>query len=73
MGSNWTERRVVITGLGTVTPLGNNIETLWANVLASKCGIDKITLFDAAAYDTTIAAEVKEFSAAASFPSPTTE
>ncbi len=70
MASNWTERRVVITGLGTVTPLGNNIETLWANVLASQCGIGKITLFDTAGYDTTIAAEVKDFSAAASFPSP---
>ncbi len=68
--SNSTERRVVITGVGAVTPLGNNIETLWANLLASKCGVAKIALFDPAGFDTQIAAEVKDFSAAASFPSP---
>ena len=70
MASNWTERRVVVTGLGAVTPLGNNVETLWSNLLAAKCGVQKITLFDAAAFDTQIAAEVKDFSAAVSFPSP---
>jgi len=67
--SNWTERRIVVTGLGAVTPLGNNIQSLWTNLLAGKCGVGKITLFDAAAFDTRIAAEVKDFSAAASFPS----
>jgi len=68
--SNWTERRVVVTGLGTVTPLGNDAQTLWANLVAGKCGVGKITLFDSTAFDTQIAAEVKDFSAAASFPSP---
>src|SRR5207237_4505384 len=67
--SNWTERRVVITGLGAVTPLGNDVETLWTNLVAAKCGIARISLFDAAGFDTQIAAEVKDFSAAASFPS----
>src|SRR6266704_407423 len=67
---NWTERRVVVTGLGAVTPLGNDIQTLWTNLLASQCGVTKITLFDAAGYDTQIAAEVKNFSAATAFPSP---
>src|SRR3954447_20904332 len=67
---NWKDRRVVVTGLGTITPLGTTIETLWASLLASKCGITKISLFDAAEYDTQIAAEVKDFSAATSFPSP---
>src|SRR5205085_2267931 len=68
--SNWSERRVVVTGLGTVTPLGNDVQTLWTNLVAGKCGISKISLFDAAAFDTQIAAEVKDFTAAAAFPSP---
>ena len=51
MASNWTEKRVVITGLGAVTPLWNDLATSWQNLLAGKCGIDKITQFDAAAFD----------------------
>src|SRR5713226_502852 len=70
MAINWKERRVVVTGLGAVTPLGNDIESLWTHLLAGKCGVEKITLFDAAAFDTRIAAEVKGFNPAASFPSP---
>src|ERR1051325_8067386 len=68
--TNWSERRVVVTGLGAVTPLGNDIQTLWTNLVAGKCGVGKITLFDPAGFDTLIAAEVKEFSASAAFPSP---
>src|SRR2546423_105687 len=67
--NNWIDRRVVITGLGVVTPLGNDVPTLWSNLLAGKSGVNKISLFDAAGFDTQIAAEVKDFSAAASFPS----
>ena len=67
---NWTDRRVVVTGLGAVTPLGNTVEMLWSNLLGAKSGVGRITHFDPAAFDTQIAAEVKEFSAAASFPSP---
>ena len=70
MASNWAERRVVITGLGAVTPLGNNVPALWASLVAGQCGIEKITHFDPSAFDTQIAAEVKDFSAAQSFPSP---
>ena len=70
MGSNWTERRVVITGLGVVSSLGHNIDTFWQNLLAGQCGIDKITLFDASAYDCQIAAEVKDFNPGPAFPSP---
>ncbi|HXG47830.1 MAG TPA: beta-ketoacyl-ACP synthase II [Methylomirabilota bacterium] len=70
MASNWTDRRVVVTGLGVVSPLGNDINTLWKNLLAGQCGIDRITLFDAAPFDTRIAAEVKDFNPAAAFPSP---
>ncbi len=70
MASNWTEKRVVITGLGMVSPLGNNVQTSWENILAGKCGIDKITHFDPAAFDCQIAAEVKNFDPTTAFPSP---
>jgi 3-oxoacyl-[acyl-carrier-protein] synthase II len=70
MAANWTERRVVITGMGAVSPLGNTMDELWQNLLAGQCGIDRITLFDAAAFDTKIAAEVKNFDPSAAFPSP---
>lgn len=59
-----------MTGLGVVSPLGNDINTLWKNLLAGQCGIDRITLFDAAPFDTRIAAEVKDFNPAPAFPSP---
>ena len=65
-----SERRVVITGLGAVTPIGNDVETAWKNLLAGQCGIGPITLFDASAYDTRIAGEVKEFDPSPAFPSP---
>jgi len=52
-------RRVVVTGLGMVTPLGADVETVWANILASKSGAAKITRFDASDYACQIAMEVK--------------
>ncbi len=52
-------RRVVITGLGLVTPLGADVETSWANLIASKSGAGQITQFDASDYQCTIACEVK--------------
>jgi len=70
MGSNWSERRVVITGLGVVSSLGHDIETFWGNILAGQCGIDKITLFDVSAYDCQIAAEVRNFDPTPALPSP---
>jgi 3-oxoacyl-[acyl-carrier-protein] synthase II len=69
MPANWTERRVVITGLGVVSPLGR-MDEMWKNLLAGQCGIDRITLFDAAKFDTQIAAEVKNFDPTSAFPSP---
>ena len=52
-------RRVVVTGLGLVTPLGGDVETTWANILASKSGAARITRFDPEGYKCTIACEVK--------------
>ncbi len=69
MPSNWTERRVVITGLGVVTPLGHSLDAFWNNLVTGQCGIDKITAFDAAAFDTQIAGEVKNFDPVPAFPS----
>ncbi|MGA3182109.1 MAG: beta-ketoacyl synthase N-terminal-like domain-containing protein, partial [Verrucomicrobiota bacterium] len=69
MAQNWTDRRVVITGLGVVASLGHSPEALWKNVIAGKCGINHITAFDASGYDCRFAAEVKEFNPSPAFPS----
>jgi 3-oxoacyl-[acyl-carrier-protein] synthase II len=61
---------VVITGLGAATPLGNEVEILWKNLLAGECGIDRITHFDSTGFDCQIAAEVKHLDPAPAFPSP---
>ncbi len=55
------ERRVVVTGLGAITPIGNSVEEFWEGIKKSKCGVDKITLFDASAFKVKLAAEVKNF------------
>lgn len=55
--------RVVITGLGVITPLGNTVEEFWDNLLAGRSGVAPITLFDASKFKTRIAAEVKNFDA----------
>src|SRR6185436_10010879 len=70
MPINDSERRVVITGLGVVSPLGNDVETLWKNVLAGECGIDRITHFDSTPFDTQIAGEVRNFDPTPAFPTP---
>jgi len=57
--------RVVVTGLGAVTPVGNDVETSWANLIAGKSGMDSIKAFDASAFPSRIAAEVKGFDPAA--------
>ena len=57
-------RRVVITGMGCVTPLGHSVEELWANLMACKSGVGPTTLFDASSFPTRIAAEVKDWSIA---------
>lgn len=54
-------KRVVVTGLGAVTPIGNNVESFWNGIKEGKCGIDKVTHFDASEFKTQIAGEVKDF------------
>lgn len=56
------KRRVVVTGLGAVTPIGNDVDTFWTNIKAGKVGIDQITKFDTTDFKVKIAAEVKDFS-----------
>ena len=70
MANNYTDRRVVVTGLGIVSPLGHDINTFWQNLVTSQCGIDKITGFDASAFATQVAGEVKNFDPLPAFPSP---
>jgi len=54
-------RRIVVTGLGLVTPLGTGVEKTWKALCAGQSGIGRITKFDPAAYDAQIAGEVKDF------------
>jgi 3-oxoacyl-[acyl-carrier-protein] synthase II len=69
MSSSWTDRRVVVTGLGVVSALGTDVPAFWKNLLAGECGISRITSFDPAGYDCQIAAEIREFDPSPAFPS----
>ncbi len=64
------ERKVVVTGLGVVSPLGHELERFWHNILNGQCGIRNITAFDASKFGTRIAAEVQDFDPNPAFPSP---
>src|SRR5688572_21326093 len=64
-----SQRRVVVTGMGIVSPVGNSLATAWDSIVAGRCGIGQITHFDASAYATRIAGEVRDFDAKA-FLSP---
>ena len=55
------EKRVVITGLGAITPIGKNVDETWKAIENKKCGIDDITLVDTTNFKTKLAAEVKEY------------
>lgn len=59
-----SSRRVVVTGLGVVTSLGHDVETFWSSLLAGKCGIERVSLFDPAEYPCQIGAEVRGWEAA---------
>lgn len=56
-------RRVVVTGVGVVSPVGNNKQDFWAAIKAGTCGIDKVTKFDASMFNCQVAAEVRDFDA----------
>jgi 3-oxoacyl-[acyl-carrier-protein] synthase II len=64
------DRRVVITGLGAITPLGNDVETFWQNLKNGVSGIHKIEAFDTSAYDCKIGGEVRGFDPKAFFKNP---
>ena len=55
------QRRVVVTGLGAVTPIGNNVPDFWDGLINGKNGVDLITRFDTSKFSTKFAAEVKNF------------
>lgn len=55
------KRRVVVTGLGAITPIGNNVEDFWNAIKQGKCGIDEITLFDTTNFKAKLAGEVKNY------------
>ena len=54
-------KRIVVTGIGTLTPIGNNLETYWNSLIAGVSGADMITQFDAAKFKTRFACEIKGF------------
>ena len=55
------ERRVVITGLGAITPIGKNVAETWKGIENKTCGINEISLFDASTFKTKFDAEVKDY------------
>ena len=65
-----TDRRVVITGMGVITPIGNELDTFWRNLQNGVSGIGKITAFDTSAYDCQIAGEVHDFEPKNYFSNP---
>lgn len=54
-------KRVVVTGIGAITPIGNDAKTFWNNIKAGVNGVDYVTSFDTSEYKTKIAGEVKDF------------
>jgi len=59
--ANWQRRRVVVTGLGALTPIGNNVAEYWEGLISGRNGIEPVTLFDASQHASRIAGEVKGF------------
>lgn len=68
--SSWSDRRVVVTGMGVVSCLGQDPSTLWHKIASGACGIERVRGFDASEFDCQIAAEVHEFDPTAAFPTP---
>ena len=67
-----SERRVVVTGMGVVSPVGNDLETFWESLIKGRSGIGHFEAFDSTAYDCKIAGEVKSFEAVKYFKNPKT-
>ncbi|MEI6105904.1 MAG: beta-ketoacyl-ACP synthase II [Opitutae bacterium] len=65
METQLSHKRVVVTGMGVVASVGHNVNDFWASILAGKCGIDRVSLFDAKDYSCQIGAEVRGWDAAA--------
>ncbi len=63
MEESATRKRVVVTGIGTISSLGIGIEPFWENILAGRSGIDKVTSFDTTDYPSKVGAEVRDFNA----------
>ena len=61
MRTPWKQERVVVTGMGIICPLGNDVETMWQAILAGKSGVAQTTIFDASTFPTTFDAEVKDY------------
>lgn len=68
MANSDDRRRIVVTGLGVITSLGEEIDTFWNNILAGKSGIDRVQAFDVDAYPCQIASEVRDFEPSAYMP-----
>lgn len=65
-----SERRVVVTGIGVVSPVGNDLETFWKNLTEGKSGVSRYQAFDSSNYDCKIAGEIRDFEPAKFFKSP---
>ena len=63
-----SKRRVVVTGLGLITPVGIGVAESWANIINGQSGIGKITKFDCSAFPSQVAGEVKNFDPLAYIP-----
>ena len=63
-----SRRRVAVTGLGIISPVGNSVAEAWAAILAARPGIGRITRFDASAFPSRVAGEVKNFDPASYLP-----
>ena len=61
MTNNDDSTRVVVTGMGTLNPLGNNIKSFWNALISGESGVSRMTLIDPSGYDCQIAGEIKDF------------
>src|SRR5687768_7495839 len=65
-----SQRRVVITGMGVMSPVGNDLQTFWGNLTAGVSGIGRVTAFDVSQYDCQIGGEVRDFEPVKWFRNP---